>query len=528
MITFARKSAYTTARWISLFAITILMTGLLQVLTLKPVFADDAYPWAGATYVDANYDWGYSTCPSSDSGCMSLYGYLNGVKMGEADPWVYYLRNCTSYVAWQINQQFSKDIHGWGNAASWATNAAGTYSVYTPSSYTPVKGDIAQWGTEVGGGFGHVSYVYAVNSGVASLDEYNVAGTGVFSSNRTTASGSAGTPDHYIHIGTVSSTTGTATSSQVINGVEHIFVGDSAGAIQDISWGNGAPLTQWQPAGISSSISKMTSQVTNGVITVVFASGVNLYSLSWGNGVQPSVTGEGSFASNITALSSRVTSDGAIHAYVGAGSQVWNVSWGNGTAYNKTLLTSEGAVVNALSNQVTSDGYQNVYVGLNNGSIMHIYWLSNPSQAQQWQPGTIGAAVVGITSQLINGVTNIDAATATAVTNFVYGNGATFAQHQVGSVSGMTITALDSIMTSDGYQNAIAGTSTGAIEDIYWTDPAHASQWQPGAYPASVVGLTTQIISGVIQANGITSSVADNLSWGNGSNPFLYQVSSNL
>jgi hypothetical protein len=119
---------------------------------------------------------------------------------GVADPWVYYLRNCTSYVAWKINQGFNKNISGWGNAASWNTNALN--AGYTDDS-TPQAGDIAQYNGTVSNPWGHVAYVYGVNgSGYAELDEYNAAGTGLFSNNRTTAPSSAGAPSHFIHIGT--------------------------------------------------------------------------------------------------------------------------------------------------------------------------------------------------------------------------------------------------------------------------------------------------------------------------------------
>lgn len=60
-------------------------------------------PWANASYVDANYDWGYTTCPTNDPNCFALSGIGPGnVRYGEADPWRYYLRNCTSFVAWKL------------------------------------------------------------------------------------------------------------------------------------------------------------------------------------------------------------------------------------------------------------------------------------------------------------------------------------------------------------------------------------------------------------------------------------------
>ncbi len=195
-------------RVVTLF-MSVLLAGTIlpQISNIKLVSADDGgYSWVGASPTGSQYTWGYNPCPSNDTGCkaMSDNGY------GIADPWVYGLRNCTSFVAWKINQVFGvNNISGWGNAATWNVGYTNpqTYPVYSPSNYTPQVGDIAQWGAEKAEGLGHVAYVYAVNNGVASLDEYNVAGTGLFTSNRTTGSGAqnAGTPDHYIHIGTVSS-----------------------------------------------------------------------------------------------------------------------------------------------------------------------------------------------------------------------------------------------------------------------------------------------------------------------------------
>lgn len=176
----------------------------IDFMAPKAAYADsDTYSWSDATTLDqATYDWGYSTCPSTDATCKnysSLNYVFNGITYGEADPWVYYLRNCTSYVAEKVNQEFNgRGISGWGNAATWATRAQ---SAGYALDNSPQVGDIAVWGSEVGGGYGHVAYVYAASNGVGSLDEYNVAGTGQFSSNRTTASGSAGVADWYVHMG---------------------------------------------------------------------------------------------------------------------------------------------------------------------------------------------------------------------------------------------------------------------------------------------------------------------------------------
>lgn len=191
-------------RWSRIFiAVLTVATIAPQILSSKPAFADDGgYPWIGATTLNASTgDFGYSTCPLNDTGCFSLTnpdypGY------GEADPWIYNLRNCTSYAAWKVNQMFDVNVNGWGNASTWDTKAhdAG-YTIYPGSSHTPAQGELAQWGTEKDDGLGHVAYVGSVTNGVATLWEYNVGLDGLFYSTRTTASNSAGTPDHWIHIG---------------------------------------------------------------------------------------------------------------------------------------------------------------------------------------------------------------------------------------------------------------------------------------------------------------------------------------
>jgi surface antigen len=436
------------------------------------------------------------------------------------DPnWHFQYRNCTDYVAEKISQIFNVNLTAaWGNANNWLNYNTNTAHYTTDPTNSPKIGDIAVW---TSGSFGHVAYVAGVNGSTATFDEYNRNVDGNFTNSYTTAQD--GTPDGYIHIRDVTTAaTGTATSSQMLNGVEHIFIGDSNGGIQDDYWGNGQQ-QELQVGSISAglSIDKMSSQVSNGTIYLVFTHGNNLYTMAWGNGVNNPPTGVTSFAGNISALSTQFTSDGALHAYAGEGSNVWNVSWGNNTTFNKTLLTSEGAAVNAVSSQITPDGYQNVYVGLNNGNIMHIYWATDPTLAQQWQPGNVGASVVDITSQLVNGVTNVDAATSTAVTNFRYGNGASFAQNVIGTVSSMTIKSIGTTLTLDGYQHAIAGTSTGNIVDFAWTDPTQHTTSTPEVLPAPVAGLSVLITSGVIQVNAITTTQAYNVGWANGTNPYL-------
>lgn len=130
------------------------------------------YPWYDATYVDANYDWGYSTCPSSDTGCMSPFsGWLNGVRYGESDPWAYYLRNCTSYVAWKLNSIGvpASQFEGLGNGGDWYNDAPSGERSSTPAAW-----DAAVVPGTQSNPFGHVAFVESVNTdGTITVSEYN-------------------------------------------------------------------------------------------------------------------------------------------------------------------------------------------------------------------------------------------------------------------------------------------------------------------------------------------------------------------
>lgn len=241
------KSIFNRGSRLFIAALAI-VTVLPQILGVRPALAfSDTYPWSNATTLNqSTYDWGYSTCPTNDTGCMSLTYNLGGTTYGEADPWVYSLRNCTSYVAWEVNTVFNVDISGWHDAADWDTYATGTGHPYTNDS-SPQVGDIAQWNATTSNPYGHVAYVWQVNGSTATFAEYNYAGTGAFTSTYTSSThGSA--PDHYIHIGDLNSTSWWASTSGIdatrstvaaighSDGSEDMFTISSSGALQHRYW----------------------------------------------------------------------------------------------------------------------------------------------------------------------------------------------------------------------------------------------------------------------------------------------------
>ena len=178
-----------TIKWtprvlLSMMAVALTLSATSVALQANPAGAVDTggYPYANATDCSATYGQ-YSWC-------------IGGTDINPATNYAY--RNCTDYVAWKIQQVFGVKLPTTlKNANTW-----GPYLQADGYRYdsTPQVGDIAAWNTG-GHGFGHVAYVYAVSNGVASLDEYNVKGTGLFTSDRTTAKDSAGAPSEFVHIG---------------------------------------------------------------------------------------------------------------------------------------------------------------------------------------------------------------------------------------------------------------------------------------------------------------------------------------
>ncbi len=138
------------------------------------------YPWSDATEINAStYDWGYNYChPAMVAAqtCSTHYRYLMGVLYRLSDPWGYDVRNCTSFASWRANQAYGLNLVGWGNANTWGIS--GRASGYAVDS-SPRYGDIAVW---TGGAYGHVAFVYEVNSdGSVNVEQYNKAGRGEFS-----------------------------------------------------------------------------------------------------------------------------------------------------------------------------------------------------------------------------------------------------------------------------------------------------------------------------------------------------------
>lgn len=131
--------------------------------------------------------------PTAPSGSVTSFANV-GVSAGNR----YAFGNCTSY-AYERRAALGRPIGSfWGNASTWATNAAA--AGFTVNS-TPAPGAIAQWNSysstrSVSPYYGHVGIVDRVNpDGTVTISEMNVRGFNVVSSVTLPAS----SVDNYIH-----------------------------------------------------------------------------------------------------------------------------------------------------------------------------------------------------------------------------------------------------------------------------------------------------------------------------------------
>ena len=98
------------------------------------------------------------------------------------DPWNFYNRECTSFVAWRLNNDAGVRFHNyylgvhWGNASNWryAANQVGI-----PVDSHADVGSVAWWAAgSPGSSRGHVAWVRARTTTSITIEEYNYLSAG--------------------------------------------------------------------------------------------------------------------------------------------------------------------------------------------------------------------------------------------------------------------------------------------------------------------------------------------------------------
>ncbi len=119
------------------------------------------------------------------------------------DPWQFYNRECTSFVAWRLNSEnnvaFNDYFEGahWGNASNWK-NAADSLKI--PVDNNPTRGAVAWWAAgSAGSSRGHVAWVETASDGAITIEEYNYLHEGRYDT-RTITDSSSMWPSGFIHV----------------------------------------------------------------------------------------------------------------------------------------------------------------------------------------------------------------------------------------------------------------------------------------------------------------------------------------
>src|SRR5215210_5461640 len=130
----------------------------------------------------------------------------NAAQDSLVDPWNFYNRECTSFVAWRLNHDAGIAFHNWykghhwGDAAIWK-QAALDSGVKVDG--TAKVGAVAWWAKgSAGSSSGHVAWVMAVDSSSITIEEYNYLHRGAYD-RRTISRTSAYWPSSFIHVGSL-------------------------------------------------------------------------------------------------------------------------------------------------------------------------------------------------------------------------------------------------------------------------------------------------------------------------------------
>ena len=104
--------------------------------------------------------------------------YLNNARKDSLiDPWGMYNRECVSYAAWKVHQNYGNMPYwgGIGNANQWDDNAR---RIGIPNGKTPKVGAVIIFDI---GYYGHAAWVESINdNGTINISEYNHGGDGLY------------------------------------------------------------------------------------------------------------------------------------------------------------------------------------------------------------------------------------------------------------------------------------------------------------------------------------------------------------
>lgn len=259
----------------------------------------------------------------------------------DVDPWKFFYRECTSFVAWCLNSRNGVAFHNtmggrrWGNAIDWGATAQ-TLGYAVDNS--PAVGSVA-WSNA--GKYGHVAWVSAVNGSQITVEEYNYNNNGRFNSRSVASSKFTG----FIHIKDIDIPTGpldlgNSFSAFVYNpSLDRYITNDGSNITSRIR--TGTPKQLWNFQKNDNGSYKITSAADGKSWDVVYSgtsSGTNVQSIP----------------------------------YTGVGAQQWDIYGSEGAYYFSARCT--GCVLDVAN--ASSDDGANIWMYAYNGSGAQLFSIA--------------------------------------------------------------------------------------------------------------------------------------------------------
>ncbi len=342
----------------------------------------------------------------------------------DIDPWKFYYRECTSFVAWRLNSRngvsFTNWYGGvqWGNAETWGTVAK---NLGITVDNNPAVGAVAWWNT---GTYGHVAWVESVDGPNVVIEEYNYPyGSGNYCERTISAS----SPTGYIHIKDLNLvSTDTSGSVIVTEGTYSLMPACATGSRLDVYGGssvecaniqifqkNDSDAQQFTITNVGGPYYKITAKCSGMVLDVQgmsTESGSNVYQCNWCGGENQKWVfydaGDGYYyirPAHNTNLSLDVDNAGSadytnvkVHSSNESNAQKWKLD-------NVSTNTAGSVIVNegtySLSPACATESRLDVYGGSSMECANIQIFQKNDSDAQQFTITNVGGPYYKITAK---------------------------------------------------------------------------------------------------------------------------------
>jgi len=431
------------------------------------------------------------------------------------DPWNFWNRECTSFVAWRLNNDnhINFQNNGYGDAGNWMTHA---HDEGKDVDHTPRVGAVAWFS------FGHVAWVEGVSPDASkvTIEDYNSQYNGLYSMRTINAS----SVDYFLHIGGENTVTnGNNTVLRTIHknqsdgtnavywakadsvfeswwhpgdgqGVHHSqLVSITQGDIKDIDvqiMGDNEHLlyratthniyeTWWYPnQGLHTSgaiyhtdngIRRIQKTLdSDGTQQLYVMTDVGVDECWWRPGTGVNCSRLYTLA-NPVAMKKTIDSNGQQVLYVADQAWGYEVRWGgglNGINVRSIINISQGDIVD-LDLSVDPDNTHRLYIGARNGGGWEASWNPSGGGISYWQVAG-GQGVVGV-QKYMDGTTNrLYIATQAGVYEYSWQTGSTSVQPAI-IVQGLTdVHDFQRDVSVDGAQVVYTAFGTNIDETFWW------------------------------------------------------------